>query len=282
LLPSAHQIDREYRIQKALQDEAVPVARMLLYCADPAIIGTDFYVMEFLDGRIIQDAGMSAIAPPDRAALQAALFESIGALHSLDYTKLGLADYGRPANYIARQIARWRQQYESIATETLPAMTSLMDWLQSHMPQLDESTIVHGDFRLGNMMLHAQKPAITAVLDWELSTLGHPLADLGYLCMSFHIPVIPGSPYSGVADMDLAAHGLLNEAECLQIYCTRNGRAGIEDWHFYVGFSMFRSAAIAEGVYVRALRGNAADARGDDFHTMTKLMAERGWEVVNR
>ncbi len=282
LLPSAHMIDREYRIQKALAGSGVPVAKMFHYCTDIAIIGTEFYVMEFLEGRVFSDVMMSDLQPAERGAIQTQLFDTIGALHAADYTALGLADYGKPSNYIARQIERWSKQYIASCTEDLPAMNNLIAYLAANIPAEETTSIVHGDFRLGNMMIHPATPRIIAVLDWELSTLGHPLADLAYCCMAFHMPDKAGPAYSGYASVNLAEHGLKSEAEMLAIYCQRTGRAGIENWNFYLGFSMFRSAAIAEGVYARSLAGNAADERGSKFHAMTKLTSETGWEIVNR
>jgi aminoglycoside phosphotransferase (APT) family kinase protein len=279
LLPSAHQIDREYRIQNALLGTGVPVAMMRLYCADPAIIGTEFYVMDFLSGRVFSDVLMPELTPPERGAVQRDLFTTIGHLHAVDYTALGLADFGRPTHYVARQLARWRSQYEAAQTEDLPAMTKLMDWLGTHMPERDESAIAHGDFRLGNMMVHDTEPRIIAVLDWELATLGHPLADLAYCCMPFHLPHIAG-PLHGYGGLDLAAHGLATEDEMLELYCRVTNRTGIPDQKFFLGFAMFRSAAIVEGVYARALAGNAADARGIAMHEVMKVMAQTGWDIV--
>jgi aminoglycoside phosphotransferase (APT) family kinase protein len=281
LLPSAHQIDREYRIQKALAG-AVPVARMFHYCNDISVIGTEFYVMEFLPGRVFSDVAMNELTPAQRGQVQTQLFDTIGALHAADVTALGLADYGKPTQYIARQIDRWSRQYIASQTEDLPAMNSLIAYLAANIPAEESTAIVHGDFRLGNMMVHPTEPRIIAVLDWELSTLGHPLADLAYCCMPYHMPEAAGPAYSGFAGMDLAAHGLKSEAEVLKVYCERTGRTGIENWNFYLGFALFRSAAIAEGVYARALAGNAADERGAKFHDMTKLTSQSGWDIVNR
>jgi aminoglycoside phosphotransferase (APT) family kinase protein len=280
LLPSAHQIDREYRIQKALRETDVPVAAMLHFCADPAVIGTEFYVMDFLEGRVFSDVLMPDLAPAERGAVQAALFEVIGTLHAVDYVALGLGDFGRPANYVERQLTRWRGQYEAAKTEELPAMDSLMDWLGKNIPAHDETAIAHGDFRLGNMMVDGREPVITAVLDWELATLGHPLADLAYCCMPFHLPQGSGPAMTGYGGMDLHAHGLADEDEVLELYCRATGRSEIPDWKFFLGFSMFRSAAIVEGVYARALAGNAADSRGIAMHEMTKITSSCGWEIV--
>lgn len=282
LLPSAHMIDREYRIQKALAGSGVPVAKMFHYCTDTNIIGTEFYLMEFLEGRVFSDVAMAELTPPERGQVQAQLFDTIGALHAADYAALGLADYGKPTQYIARQIDRWSRQYIASQTEDLPAMNKLIAYLTANIPEDDTTSIVHGDFRLGNMMVHPTQPRIIAVLDWELSTLGHPLADLAYCCMPFHMPEKAGPAYSGFASLDLAAHGLKTEAEVLKIYCARTGRSGIAHWNFYLGFALFRSAAIAEGVYARSLAGNAADARGSKFHEMTKLTSDAGWDIVNR
>jgi len=280
LLPSAHQIDREFRIQKALGETDVPVAKMLHYVTDADIIGTEFYVMEYLAGRVFSDVLMSELAPVERGAIQAALFEVIGNLHAIDYEALGLGDFGRPANYIARQLARWRSQYEAAKTEELPAMDRLMDWLGANMPDGDEAAIAHGDFRLGNMMVAPDEPVIIAVLDWELATIGHPLADLAYCCLPFHTPRGDGPALSGYGSLDFSAHGLANEDEVLELYCRATGRDDIQHWKFFLGFAMFRSAAIVEGVYARALAGNAADARGIAMHEMTKITSARGWEIV--
>jgi aminoglycoside phosphotransferase (APT) family kinase protein len=281
LLQSAHQIDREYRIQKALAG-VLPLARMDHFCSDVSVIGTEFYVMEYLEGRVFADVLMSELTPAERGAVQKQLFETIGALHAADYAALGLGDYGKPTDYIGRQIARWTKQYVASCTEDLPAMNELIAWLSENIPAEDASAIVHGDFRLGNMMIHPTEPRIIAVLDWELSTLGHPLADLAYCCMPYHMPVEAGLAYAGYASISLPEHGLRSEAEVLDLYCQRTGRTGIADWNFYVGFSLFRSAAIAEGVYARALAGNAADERALRFHEMTKVTSQTGWDIVNR
>jgi aminoglycoside phosphotransferase (APT) family kinase protein len=280
LLPSAHQIDREYRIQKALAGTGVPVANMLIYCTDPAIIGTEFYVMEFLEGRIFDRVTMPDSTPAERGAVQEALFDSIGKLHAVDYKALGLADFGRPDNYVARQITRWSQQYEAAKTEELPAMDNLIAWLKANMPARDETAIAHGDFRLGNMMVHPTEPKIIAVLDWELCTLGHPLADLAYCCMPFHLPESTGPAMAGYGNLDLHTAGLRSENDVLELYTKATGRECIENWTFFLGFALFRSAAIVEGVYARALAGNAADSRGIQMHEMAKITSTAGWDIV--
>jgi aminoglycoside phosphotransferase (APT) family kinase protein len=281
LLPSAHQIDREYRIQRALEGTAVPVCKMLHYCTDSTIIGTEFYLMEFLDGRVIPDLLKMEFKPAERGAIQADLFKIIGKLHAVDYNALGLDDFGRPANYVARQLARWGSQYQALATENLPDMNNLMQWLGANIPERDETSIVHGDFRLGNMMIASGQPRIIGVLDWELATLGHPLADLAYCCMPFYLPH-GHDLLVGYLGLDFTAYGLRNEDAVLDLYCRATGRGELIDWDFFVGFSFFRSAAIAEGVYARALAGNAADRSGILMHDMAKLAAKTGWEVVQR
>ncbi|HEX7391239.1 MAG TPA: phosphotransferase family protein [Acidiphilium sp.] len=280
LLPSAHQIDREYRIQSALADSGVPVASMLHFCADPAIIGTEFYVMAHVDGRVFHDVMMPGLSSAERGAIQRGLIETIAALHRVDDRAVGLGDYGRPDHYVARQIDRWTKQYEASRTEDLPAMTSLIAWLRANMPEQDESAIVHGDFRLGNMVIDAAAPRILAVLDWELSTLGHPLADLAYCCMSYHLPPGSGPAMAGYRGVDLAALGLMSEDEAIDLYCARTGRSGIANWRFFMGFSLFRSAAIVEGVYARSLAGNAADRRASRMHEVCIQVATTGWDIV--
>jgi len=282
LLPSAHQVDREYRVQAALAECGFPVAKMLHYCASTDVLGTEFYVMDYLKGRVLNDPMMPTLSPADRADVQRAMFETIASLHSVDYAKAGLENFGKSTNYAARQLKRFRQQYESVATEDVPAMTALMAWLDSHIPARETAGIVHGDFRLANMMLHPTEPRIIAVLDWELSTLGDTLADLAYCCLCFHMPPMAEPEYSGYAGADLASLGLRGEAACLEIYRQRAGQQLTDDWNFYLGFALFRSAAILEGVYARALAGNAVDTGALRFHAMTKLTAQLGLEIVHR
>ncbi|HQT60738.1 MAG TPA: phosphotransferase [Acidiphilium sp.] len=280
LLPSAHQIDREYRIQSALEGTAVPVVPMLHYCTDPAVIGTEFYVMGHVAGRVFHDVMMPGLAPEERGAIHRQIIETIAALHKVDYEAVGLAGFGRPDHYVARQIERWTKQYEASKTEDFAPMANLIAWLRGNIPERDESSIVHGDFRLGNMMIHPSEPRILAVLDWELSTIGHPLADLAYCCMSYHLPPGSGPAMAGYQGVDLAALGLMSEAEALELYCRRTGRERIENWRFFLGFSLFRSAAIVEGVYARALAGNAADQRAHRMHDVFLQVAKTGWNVV--
>lgn len=280
LLPSAHQIDREFRIQSALATTPVPVAAMLHYCSDVSVIGTEFYVMAHVEGRVFHDVMMPDLMPDERGAIHRQLIETIAALHSVDYRAIGLDGFGRPDHYVARQIERWTKQYEASKTENYAPMANLIGWLRGNIPERDESSIVHGDFRLGNMIVDPAEPRILAVLDWELSTIGHPLADLAYCCMPYHLPPGSGPAMAGYQGVDLAALGLMSEDEALALYCEKSGRKQIENWRFFMGFSLFRSAAIVEGVYARALGGNAADQRAHRMHDVFLQVAKTGWNVV--
>ena len=280
LLPSAHQIDREFRVQSALAATDVPVAPMLHYCDDPSVIGTEFYLMGHVEAGGFPDGRMKDVAPPDRGAIKRHMTDVIAALHMADYRAIGLEDFGRPANYVGRQIERWTKQYEASKTADFAPMDELIAWLRANIPAHDENAVVHGDFRLGNMVIHPTEPRVIAVLDWELSTLGHPLADLAYSCMSYHLPPGSGPAMAGYQGMDIAAYGLIGEQEALARYAERTGRESIPDWRFFMGFSLFRSAAIVEGVYARAVAGNAADARADRMHDVFLTVAQTGWDLV--
>jgi aminoglycoside phosphotransferase (APT) family kinase protein len=277
LLPSAHQVEREYRVMSALQESDVPVPRMRLLCEDPAVIGTPFYVMDCVEGRVITDARMPNLTRDERIALYADFVRVLAALHRKDPGAIGLADFGRPGNYYARQIARWSQQYQASQTDDIPAMKVLMDWLPAHIPESDASGVVHGDYRIGNCIVHPREPRIVAVLDWELSTLGHPLGDLAYFCQGYHGEAVPGESLVGV---DLAALGIPREDEVLARYCELTGRARIDDWSFYLVFVMFRSAAIVQGVYKRGLDGNAASQRAQEYGALVRRRAEQALELA--
>ncbi len=257
LLPSAHAIDREYRVMSALAASGVPVARMLALCEDDAVIGTAFYVMEYVEGRILWDPTLPGMTPSQRAAHYAELNRVIAALHLVDYAAIGLGDFGRTGNYIERQVARWSKQYQMAGADRIDAMDRLIEWLPSHIPDGDETSIVHGDYRLDNVIFHPSEPRILAVLDWELSTLGHPLSDFAYQVMAWRL-----SPqeFRGLKGADLASLGIPSEAEYVAAYCQRTGRAGIPHFEFYLIFNMFRIAAILHGVLSRAQQGNAASA----------------------
>jgi aminoglycoside phosphotransferase (APT) family kinase protein len=255
LLPSAHQVDREYRVMRALADTAVPVPRMFALCEDPDVLGVKFYVMEKVPGRVFSQTTLPELTPAERHAIYTDLARVLAALHAVDVDAVGLTDFGRPGNYYARQIGRWTKQYLASATEPLPDMDRLIAWLPEHTPEADESVVVHGDYRLGNVIIHPTEPRIAAVLDWELSTLGHPLADLGYICMDYHSDSYEGS---GLNRPDLDALGIPDEQAFINSYLEAAGRDPIENWSFYVIYNLFRSAAIIQGVYKRGLDGNAS------------------------
>ncbi|NJN51089.1 MAG: phosphotransferase [Gammaproteobacteria bacterium] len=277
LLPSAHQVDREYRVMKALAGSDVPVPKMHVLCEDAAVIGTKFYVMEKIAGRVFTDLLVPDLDNAGRAALYRDLARVLAALHGVDYQAVGLASFGKPGNYYARQISRWSKQYIASKTEDIVAMDKLMAWLPEHIPASDDTVIVHGDYRLGNVIVHPTQPRIVGVLDWELSTLGHPLADLGYVCMDYHAD---SYTTAGLSRPDLAQFNIPSEAEFVAMYCQFAGRSAIEHWHFYVIYNLFRSAGIIQGVYKRGLDGNASSASALDFKEACRVRAERAWQMV--
>jgi len=279
LLASAHAIEREFRVMRALASQDVPVPDVLLLCEDESVIGRAFFVMEHIDGRILWDPSLPGLAPAERAAVYDEMNRVIAALHAVDVEAAGLADYGKAGNYFARQIGRWSKQYRASETAPIDAMDRLIEWLPANVPAGDETTVVHGDFRLDNLIFDPAQARVLAVIDWELSTLGHPLADFSYLCMSWHIP--PGA-FRGIAGLDHAALGIPSEAGFIDRYCRRTGRVGIEHWDFYLAYNLFRIAAILQGVYKRALDGmasadNAAAAGGN-----ARTLAEIGWRYARR
>jgi aminoglycoside phosphotransferase (APT) family kinase protein len=281
LLPSAHAVDREYRVIRALAGTDVPVARALALCEDDSVIGTAFYVMEYVAGRVFWDPRLPELAAEERAAVHDEINRVIAALHSVDFEAVGLADYGRSGEYIARQVARWSKQYQASETEKIEAMDRLIAWLPENIPAGDETSIVHGDYRIDNVIFHPAEPRILAVLDWELSTLGHPLADFAYHCMVWRIP--PGV-FRGLGGADLGALGIPSEQDYVAAYCRRTGRAGIEprDWEYYMVYNMFRIAAIVQGVMARALQGNASSAQALETGRAARPLAEMAWRQVER
>jgi len=280
LLPSAHAVDREYRVMTALRDSDVPVPRTWCLCADESVIGTPFFVMDYVDGRIFWDPSLPGMNGPGRAAIFAEMNRVIAALHKIDLQALGLADYGKTGDYLARQIARWTKQYRASETEKIEAMERLIEWLPENIPADDETTIVHGDYRLDNLIFHPTDSRIAAVLDWELSTLGHPLADFAYHCMSWHVP--GGGPFGGMSGLDLEALGIPFEAEHLAAYCRRVGRGPIDPdhWDFYIAYNMFRAAGIAQGIMGRVVDGTAASEHAAEVGRWARRMAELGWQQV--
>jgi aminoglycoside phosphotransferase (APT) family kinase protein len=281
LLPSAHQVEREYRIIKALAATDVPVPRVHLLCEDAGVIGTAFFVMDFVDGRVMRDPMMPESSPHERAACYDSMNDVLARLHKVDFRAVGLGDYGRPQAYVARQLARWSKQYEASKIDEIPEMDRLIDWLNRHIPPTDETTIAHGDYRMENLIFHPTEPRVVAVLDWELSTLGHPLSDLAWTCRAYHCP--PG--IDGVLsfqEMDLQAVGIPGEHEFLAAYCRRVGRASVPDLTFFVAFSFFRGAAIAQGIAMRAKLGNASGPDAALRGAKARQTAELGWAVAQR
>jgi len=277
LLPSAHAVDREFRIMSALQDSPVPVPRTLILCQDPAVIGTDFFVMEMVEGRVFHDPGMPGVTRDDRRRFFDDFVRILAALHAVDIEAAGLSDFGRPEGYLERQVLRWGKQYEASKTEAIPEMARLHAWLLQTMPDDPSVSIVHGDFRPGNTIAGVSDTGIVAVLDWELSTLGHPLADLGYCCAAYHGEV--GS-IGNFSTLDHAALGIPTEQAFVDAYCRHSGRDGIENFHYYVVHSLFRSAAIIQGVYKRGLDGNASSSQALTFGDLARERSETAWRIV--
>jgi len=277
LVASAHQVDREFRVISALAATDVPVARTWLLCADDGVIGQMFYLMDAVEGRILIDPSMPDQTPAERTAIFDSMNDVLARLHKVDPGTVGLGDYGRTGQYIARQVARWSRQYAELKTDDIPAMEKLAAWLPQNIPADDPTTIVHGDYRLGNLIVHPTEPRIVAVLDWELSTLGHPLADFAYNCIGYHL----GEPPHGFARVDFARLGLPTESEYVAAYCRRTGRSRIEHWNYYVAFSLYRLAAIAQGVYVRGLQGNSSNPESVKMSRAPRERAELAWSLVS-
>jgi aminoglycoside phosphotransferase (APT) family kinase protein len=281
LLPSAHAVDREFRVLAALAGTAVPVARVYALCEDPAVVGSAFYVMDYIEGRIFWDALLPEVAAAGRRSIYGEMVRVLAALHSLDYAALGLADYGKPGNYIGRQVVRWTQQYRAAETEKIDSMERLIEWLPKHIPAGEQSAIVHGDFRLDNTIFHPTEPRILAVLDWELSTIGHPLVDFAYYCMRYHLSA---AEFRGLGGVDAHAYMLPTEAESVADYCRLRGIAPVspQDWTYYSAFCMFRLVGILQGVLARALQGNASSATALQAGRRARPLAELGWKLVQQ
>ena len=274
LLSSAHQVDREYRVMKALNGH-IPVPVMRALCEDPEVIGATFYVMDYLEGRIFRDATLPGLEPAERAAIYDDLNATLSKLHKVDFEAVGLGDYGRPGNYFERQVARWTRQYRDAQTEEIPAMEALIAELPGRIPADQSVTIAHGDYRLENVMYHPTEPRIIAVLDWELSTIGHPLADIAYNGFIWR----SHSPGWGSLDgVDFATSGIPTEKAYVAAYCRRTGREAIADWPFYMAFGIFRLASISQGVYRRILGGNASTER--EAINGTPALAEQSLAIL--
>ncbi|HYD77210.1 phosphotransferase [Ramlibacter sp.] len=293
LLPSAHAIEREFAVMTGLAGTDVPVPHMHCLCEDESVIGRAFYIMEFMQGRVLWDQALPGMAPAERGAIYDEMNRVIAALHTVDFAARGLAGYGKPGNYFERQIGRWSKQYKASAdgagpmSQPIPEMERLVEWLPAHIPAAarDEGkvSIVHGDFRLDNLMFHPDEPRVIAVLDWELSTLGHPLADFSYHCMSWHIP---HGAFRGIGGLDLAALGIPAEDDYMRRYCERTGLSTVADlkadWNFYMAYNMFRIAAILQGIAKRVEAGTASSAQAVASGKSARPMAELAWQFAQR
>jgi aminoglycoside phosphotransferase (APT) family kinase protein len=278
LLKGAHAIEREFRAISALGGVGFPVAQALAYCSDPEVIGTEFYIMQMVEGRIFWDPTLPGVGRDERSALFDAMNSTIAALHSMDPVAIGLSDYGKAGNYFKRQIGRWSRQYlEDEAAGGNVDMDRLVEWLPAHIPAGDESRVVHGDFRADNLIFHATEPKVVAVIDWELSTLGHPLADFAYHLMMYRVPP---EIVGGIGGCDLGALGIPSEADYRASYCSRTGRLPIEDLDFYLAFNMFRLTAILHGIKGRIARGTASSARARSMAAQVELLAALAWKQI--
>ena len=285
LLPSAHAVEREFKVMKGLQGTDVPVPKMYCLCEDESVIGRAFYVMEFVEGRVLWDQSLPGMTNHQRGEIYDEMNRVISALHKVNFAEQGLADYGKPGNYFERQIGRWSKQYSASVTQPIAQMDSLMQWLPAHIPASarDETmvSIVHGDFRLDNLLFHPTEPRVLAVLDWELSTLGHPLDDFSYHCMAWHIP--PGA-FRGIGGLDVTSLGIPTEAEYIRRYCERTGLTTPEalkaDWNFYLAYNLFRLAAILQGIAKRVEAGTASSAQAVSSAAGAPLLAKMAWDFA--
>ncbi len=279
LLPSAHAIDREFRVMDALSKAGFPAAKQYALCLDESVIGRAFYLMEYIDGRVLWDQSLPGMAPAERTAIYDEMNRVIAQLHTIDYAALGLESFGKPGNYFARQIDRWTRQYKAAETEPIPAMESLIAWLPQNIPAGEITSLVHGDYRLDNVIFHPTEPRILAVLDWELSTLGHPLADFSYHCMSWHIA--PGV-YRGIGGLDLKALGIPQEDDYIARYSERTGiEVNKRDFRFYLAYNLFRMAGILQGIMKRYRDGTAASDEALRNGLAARPMAELGWAYAS-
>ncbi len=282
LLKSAHAVDREFRVMGALHNTDVPVARMYHLCEDESIIGSMFFVMEYKEGRVFWDPALPELENSERSAIYDEMNRVLAALHRVDVNAVGLSDYGRPGNYYERQFNRWSKQYRASETETIEAMDQLIDWLHKNMPADDgRVALAHGDYRLDNLIFHPGEPRVIAVVDWELSTLGHPFADLAYQCMQWHLPN-NGSMLRGLGGIDRDILGIPSDEAYIADYCQRVGLNAIPNWTFYLAFGFFRFAAIVQGVLKRALDGNASSPQAVEVGRLARPLAEMAVEIIEQ
>lgn len=282
LLKSAHAVDREYRVISALDETGFPVPRPHLLCEDEDVVGTVFFVMAFVEGRIFWELDLPSLGPAERGAIYDDVNATIAKLHRFDYEAAGLSDYGKPGNYFARQVSRWSKQYKASETEQIPDMDRLVEWLPEHLPEDDSSGIVHGDYRLDNLVIHPSEPRVVAVLDWELSTIGHPLADFTYHLMAWQMGDV-GFGAGGLKDRDLEALGIPGEEEYVARYCERVGRrGGLPDRDFCTAYNFFRLAAILQGVVARARDGTASSVHANSAAAAVAPLAALGWRYARR
>ncbi len=279
LLPSAHAVDREYRVLTALAGTDVPVARTYLVCEDEDIVGTIFYLMDCVEGRVFWDQTLPEIAKPERAAYFDAMNRALAALHTIDHEAVGLSGFGKVGQYLERQISRWSKQYKISETEKIEEMDRLIEWLPANIPPGDETCVVHGDYRMDNMIFHATEPRVLAILDWELATLGHPLADFSYHLMSWRLG---GDLFRGIAGHDLEALGIPTEDDYIAAYCRRTGREGVGNLDWYLAYNMFRLCGILQGIAKRAIDGTAASEHALEQGRRARPMAEAAWAAVQR
>lgn len=279
LLPSAHAIDREYRVMAALARAGIPVPDVLALNEDESTIGRAFFIMEMVEGRVLWNPALPGFSVAERGAIFDQMNRVIAALHSVDPSAIGLSDYGKPGNFFERQIGRWTKQYRASETETIEAMDRLIEWLPAHIPPGDETAIVHGDYRLDNLIFHPSEPRILAILDWELSTLGHPLADFAYHCMTW---VVPPDAFRGLAGVDLDALGIPSRSAYIDLYCQRTGRQGIPNFDYYIAYNLFRMAGILQGIMKRVVDGTASSEQALAMGRAARPLAELGWKMVEK
>ncbi|MCP4755636.1 MAG: phosphotransferase [Proteobacteria bacterium] len=276
LLKSAHAVDREYRVISALAQTDVPVAKTYCLCTDDSVIGTWFYIMEHVEGRIFWD--FESVPFEERPAIYDAMNDAIAKLHMVDHKKIGLENYGKQGSYFERQLSRWSKQYEASKDQNYPAMENLIAWLKASIPENDETTIVHGDYRLDNIIFHSTEPKILAILDWELSTLGHPMSDFAYHCMYWRFPA--DDTFNGLGEKDCKAENIPTEEEYVAAYCRKIGRDSIENWEYYLAFNVFRVAAIVFGILGRLRDGTASSQQAEETAELAVPLSELGWQLA--